>query len=74
MINLLFVDLATSLAQANVIIGIILCVFGLASVLLSKKLGKVFGKSDSEDDNWVRGARIFGLVLICVAMIIMILY
>ena len=71
---MLFIDLATRLSQANVIIGIILCVIGLSSVLLAKKLGRVFGKGDSDNDNVVRGARIFGLVLICVAMIVMILY
>lgn len=71
---LLFVDLVTRLSQANVIIGIILCAIGLAVVLLSKKLGRVFGKNDEDDDSVVKGSRIFGLVVICVAMIVMILY
>lgn len=76
MILTMFVDLATRLSQANVIIGIILCSIGLGIVLLSRKLiGLVRnGREVQEDDKTILIMRAVGLIMIVVAMIVMIIY
>ena len=73
---MLFIDFWTRLTQANVMIGIVLAVIGVAMVLMSKRVVKVHKKLDevSSDDHAVMVLRGFGLVLVLTAMFVMILY
>ena len=73
---MLFIDFWTRLTQANVMIGIVLAVIGVAMVLMSKRIVKVHKKLEEvpNDDHAVMVIRGFGLVFVLIAMFIMILY
>ena len=73
---MLFIDFWTRLTQANVMIGIVLAVIGVAMVLMSKRIVKVHKKLEEgpSDDHAVMVIRGFGLVLVLTAMFVMILY
>lgn len=73
---LLFIDFWTRLTQANVMIGIVLAVIGLAMILLSRQIVEVVKKVKivERDDHMLMVIRGFGLILILISMFVMILY
>ena len=72
---LLFVDLLTRLAMPNVITGLILAALGLAITFLARKIARVIrkGKDIPNNDNVYLICKALGLVMICVALIVMII-
>lgn len=59
----------------NVIVGLVLAMIGLGAVLLARRITRAVRKTDKIDTSdhvylWIKG---FGLVALCVAMIIMII-
>ena len=72
---LLFVDLLTRLAMPNVITGLILAALGLAITFLARKIARVVRKEKEipNNDNVYLICKALGLVMICVALIVMII-
>ena len=72
---LLFVDLLTRLAMPNVITGLVLAALGLAITFLARKLARVIRKEKEipNNDNVYLICKALGLVMICVALIVMII-
>ena len=72
---LLFVDLLTRLAMPNVITGLILAALGLAITFLARKIARVIRKEKEipNNDNVYLICKALGLVMICVALIVMII-
>ena len=72
---LLFVDLLTRLAMPNVITGLILAAVGLAITFLARKIARVIRnkKQIENNDNVYLVCKALGLVMICVALIVMII-
>ncbi len=72
---LLFVDLLTRLAMPNVITGLILAALGLAITFLARKIARVIRKEKDipNNDNVYLICKALGLVMICVALIVMII-
>ena len=72
---LLFVDLLTRLAMPNVITGLILAAVGLAITFLARKIARVIRnkKQIENNDNVYLTCKALGLVMICVALIVMII-
>ena len=72
---LLFVDLLTRLAMPNVITGLVLAALGLAITFLARKIARVIRKEMEipNNDNVYLICKALGLVMICVALIVMII-
>ncbi|HIV01301.1 MAG TPA: hypothetical protein IAA62_01945 [Candidatus Caccopulliclostridium gallistercoris] len=72
---LLFVDLLTRLAMPNVITGLVLAALGLAITFLARKIARVIRKEKEipNNDNVYLICKALGLVMICVALIVMII-
>ena len=72
---LLFVDLLTRLSQVNVMVGLILAAIGLAVTFLARKIARVVRKEKEvpNNDNVYLICKAIGLVMICVALIVMII-
>lgn len=72
---LLFVDLLTRLSQVNVMVGLILAAIGLAVTFLARKIARVVRKEKDipNNDNVYLICKAIGLVMICVALIVMII-
>ncbi len=72
---LLFVDLLTRLAMPNVITGLVLAALGLAITFLARKIARVVRKEKEipNNDNVYLICKALGLVMICVALIVMII-
>ena len=72
---LLFVDLLTRLAMPNVITGLILAALGLAITFLARKIARVIRKEKDipNNVNVYLICKALGLVMICVALIVMII-
>lgn len=72
---LLFVDLLTRLAMPNVITGLVLAALGLAITFLARKIARVIRKEKDipNNDNVYLICKALGLVMICVALIVMII-
>ncbi len=72
---LLFVDLLTRLAMPNVITGLVLAALGLAITFLARKIARVVRKEKEipNNDNAYLICKALGLVMICVALIVMII-
>ena len=72
---LLFVDLLTRLSQVNVMVGLILAAIGLAVTFLARKVARVVRKEKDipNNDNVYLICKAIGLVMICVALIVMII-
>ena len=71
----LFVDLLTRLAMPNVITGLVLAALGLAITFLARKIARVIRKEKEipNNDNVYLICKALGLVMICVALIVMII-
>lgn len=73
-----FTSFLIRLQKTHVLIGLILAVLGLATIFLARKIAFVARKEESkskpiENDNKVYlGIKIFGLVMLLVALIIMV--
>ena len=75
MLNLmLFEPLAMRLAQMNVQVGLVLAALGLATALLAKRIARwVRQKKDIEpSDKVLLACKALGLIMICIALILMI--
>ena len=72
---LLFVDLLRRLAMPNVITGLVLAALGLAITFLARKIARVIRKEKEipNNDNVYLICKALGLVMICVALIVMII-
>ena len=70
---LLFVDLLTRLAMPNVITGLVLAALGLAITFLARKIARVVRKEKEipNNDNVYLICKALGLVMFCVALIVM---
>ena len=72
---LLFVDLLTRLSMPNVITGLILAALGLAITFLARKIARIIRKKTDIDNNdhVYLICKALGLVMICVALVVMII-
>ena len=72
----LYVDLATRLAQVNVALGIALAMIGFGLILLAKKITFFVRKTDKIEttDDVYRSCLIVGIALILIGFIVSILY
>ena len=66
--------LADSLRLQDIYIGVILAVIGLTIAILSKRIARIVRKSNDikNDDKTMLGIKVFGLVLLYIALMVII--
>ncbi|MFA6860026.1 MAG: hypothetical protein WCR30_01400 [Clostridia bacterium] len=71
---MLFENLTTRLSQMNVQVGLVLAILGLGMALLAKRIARLVRQKKEivSDDKVLLTCKAFGLVMICVALILMI--
>lgn len=72
---MLFEDLIMRLSQMNVQVGLVLAALGLATALLAKRIARLVKqtKNIEPSDKVLLTCKAFGLIMICVALILMII-